>query len=77
MWGTFTVYGATVCGYGIGLPGDRLTWEGVWFTPGGQIWPVESIWLDGKGENAGLTASLRMADRTHVNGWIFPSPVAR
>jgi hypothetical protein len=74
MWGTFTVYQDTTCGYGFGPPSGRISWDGEWFTPRGEVYPTDTIWLDGKGENAGLKASLRMEDRTHMNGWIFPSP---
>jgi hypothetical protein len=76
-WGTFRVYRNTKCGYGVGLPEGKVAWEGEWFTAGGEFYPVDTIWLRGQGWNAGLSAVLRMADRTHVDGWIFPTPLPR
>jgi hypothetical protein len=90
-WGTFTVYRDTNCGFGFRLPKDKVVWDGEWFTAGSRaavflrggddaIYPVDTIWVRGRGENEGLSAVLRIwgdgtgdSFRPHVEGWIFPT----
>ena len=39
-----------------------------------KLWPVDTFWMHGRNENAGLTAFLRMTDATTIEGWIFQTP---
>jgi hypothetical protein len=46
-----------------------------------DLYPVDTIWLTGRGDNAGLSALLRKwsegsggAAVPYVEGWIFPTP---
>jgi len=65
------------------VPEDELTWDGEWFTTGwraprlganpddASTYPIDTMWLHGRGENAGLSAVLRIKDPAHGDGWIF------
>jgi hypothetical protein len=86
--GTIAVCGSAECmrwPWG-DLPQDKITWDGEWVTTGARpvslqgtvnpdrIYPVDTVWLHGRGANQGLGAVLRIQDADHVVGWIFPWP---
>jgi RNA polymerase sigma-70 factor (ECF subfamily) len=59
----------------------EVTWEGVWLTDhavpmtvtdvAGIPYPIDTVWLSGRGENAGLTAVLHLDGGATFEGWIF------
>jgi hypothetical protein len=74
------------------MPTDKVAWEGVWVTEGHrqiglgygigmqsdpqEPWPVETIWLQGRNQNAGLTAMVRLSADGTLDGWIFTTPTS-
>lgn len=88
-WGTAALASTCVSGWGFDLHPFEATesWRGEWFTAGPRqsgldvsvagpswLWPVDSIWLHGVGEQDGLSAVLWIGDTGQIDGWLFPTP---
>lgn len=88
-WGTVAFYQGTSCAWDLPTA-DKMTWDGEWFTAGSRpvqsgtdpsaIYPVDTVWLHGRGDNEGLSAVLRLwgdgsggAFVLHMEGWTFPT----
>lgn len=90
LWGVAAVFPSGRCGY---LPmsdtmsREAMSWEGEWFTGGPRqqrfsddpdaVYPVDTVWLHGRGQNEGLTAVLQVTSPASFEGWIFETPAAR
>ncbi len=77
-WGSASFYDAG-CSWGTLPSGQLITWEGEWFASSPDThdaipYPVDSVWLHGRGGNEGLSAILTMPAAGEIDGWIFPTP---